>query len=1099
MRYLVTASLVCLALIGWPAYAQSTAQINGTIRDAAGLTVPGSEVKATQTATGLTRTVTSGSDGTYILTNLPVGPYMVEVSKDGFSKYVQSGIVLQVDSNPTVDAALKVGSVTDQVTVQADAAQVETHSTGIGTVVDNQRVLEMPLNGRQATELIFLSGMATTAAGAGSLASVRNYPTVAISIAGGQGNSVTYNLDGVNHNDVYNNLNLPLPFPDALQEFKVETSALPAQYGYHSSAAINGVTKSGTNQFHGDLFEFLRNGNFNARNTFATLRDTLKRNQFGGVIGGPIKQNKLFFFGGYQGTTQRSEPNNAIAYVPTPQMMTGDFTTFASAQCQGASPKTLPASLGFTGNKIAPSLFSAVALNVQKTLPTPTDPCGKVNYGLKTNSNEHTNLVRMDYQINDKHSIFGRSYMAVLDQPTTYDGKNSLTVQTAASHYRVATLVLGDTYLIGSNIVNSFRLGANRVDAPKIPDDFSTWKALGVNAINIKANNPQFNVSGGNGFLIGGGSAIFGLANTGPNYNLADDVSWVRGAHQIGIGVNYIHTLLNSKTGVNAAGVMTYNGTISGLGMSDFLLGKAVSWRQGGVGEYYDRQHTPAGYIQDSWKVSSTLTVNVGVRWEPYLPFYAKYGQLMHFEQGQFDQAIRSNLYTASPAGASYPGDQSWDHGNSVARNRWNQFFPRAGLVWDPKGDGKMTIRASFGSFTDRINLLAATPFAQDAPYGSNITVNNPPNASDPWATYPGGNPLPIALSRNTLFPTFASFVTVNRDWKPTQLNQWNVSLQRQLGQDWLFTANYLGNNTSHLVVSKELNPAIYQGLGTCSIPGPNGTTSTFTPCSTTGNVNQRRLLYLQNPTLGQAYGPLDQIDDGGTGEYNALFISTNKRLSHGVSVLANYTWSHCIGDAWNAFPGNTAASAGLLSNRKYDRGNCGTADTRQLFNLSAVTQTPKFSSRALRLVASDWQISTIVGLRSAAFYSVTTGTDVALTGVGATLQRGNLLVADPYPANQSAAGWISRSAFAIPATGTYGNLGPNNMKGPGNVKLDLGISRTFTLHEKMTLQIRGEAFNLMNWVNLGLPISTLNSGVFGQIQSAGDPRIIQFASKFVF
>ena len=314
--FLVAASL------SW-AQAISTSQINGTVQDGSGLAVPGAQVKATQTETGLIRNVISGVDGSFILTSLPVGPYQLEITKEGFSKYVQSGIVLQVGSNPTIDVAMKVGTVTEQVQVEANAALVETRNAGIGQVIDNQRVLELPLNGRQVTELIFLSGMATQVNGAGLNSGVRNFPTVDISVAGGLSNGLTYRLDGGTHNDPYNNLNLPLPFPDALQEFKVETSALPAQYGHHSSAAVNAVTKSGTNELHGDLFEFIRNGAVNARNTFATTADSLKRNQFGGTVGGRIIRNKLFFFAGVQGTLLRTAPTTNIGFVfsallPTP-------------------------------------------------------------------------------------------------------------------------------------------------------------------------------------------------------------------------------------------------------------------------------------------------------------------------------------------------------------------------------------------------------------------------------------------------------------------------------------------------------------------------------------------------------------------------------------------------------------------------------------------------------------------------------------------------------------------------------------------------------------------------------------------------------------
>jgi hypothetical protein len=304
----IVKTVLCILFASAAVWAQ-TSQINGVIKDSSGLSIPGAAVKVTQTATGVTRATTSGTDGGYVLTNLPIGPYLLEVTKEGFNKYVQSGIVLEVDTNPTVDISMKVGAVSEQVTVEAGALQVETRTTSIGQVVDSQRVLEMPLNGREVHELIFLAGMANYPGGA-SLNTVRNYPTVVVSVAGGLPDSVGYALDGVIHQDPYNNLSLPLPFPDALQEFKVETSAIPAQYGYHSTATVNAVTKAGTNQFHGDLFEFLRNGDLNARDFFAAKRDTLKRNQFGGTVGGPILKDKLFFFGAYQRTMLRSDTRN---------------------------------------------------------------------------------------------------------------------------------------------------------------------------------------------------------------------------------------------------------------------------------------------------------------------------------------------------------------------------------------------------------------------------------------------------------------------------------------------------------------------------------------------------------------------------------------------------------------------------------------------------------------------------------------------------------------------------------------------------------------------------------------------------------------------
>src|ERR1019366_195750 len=314
-----------------------------------------------------------------------------------------------------------------------------------------------------------LAGLASDGAGA-NLNTVRNYPTVNISVAGGQGNGITYLLDGATHNDSFNNLNLPLPFPDALQEFKVETSALPAEYGLHSAAAVNAITKSGTNAYHGDLFEFLRNGDFNARDYFATSRDTLKRNQYGGTVGGPIRKNKLFFFGAYQGTVVRSDPPQSIAYVPTAAELAGDFTAVTSPACNNNRQINLPASLGFTGNRISPSLFSKPALNLSALLPSTSDQCGKTVYGLVSNTDERLGVGKVDYQINDKHSIFFRTLIADLDQSSTYDGKDPLTINNAAAVDKVYSATLGDTYLINSGTVSAFHATLNRTVIQKTPD-----------------------------------------------------------------------------------------------------------------------------------------------------------------------------------------------------------------------------------------------------------------------------------------------------------------------------------------------------------------------------------------------------------------------------------------------------------------------------------------------------------------------------------------------------------------------------------------------------------------------------------------------------
>src|SRR5207253_928079 len=298
-------------------------QIQGVVKDATGAVIGGAEIKATQSDTGAVRTVMSAEDGVYVLPNLAIGPYRVEVSKPGFSTYVQSGIVLQVSTNQTVDVTLKVGEVAQQIQVEANAPLVDLQGISVGAVIENTRILELPLNGRNPVELIQIIGAAVPGGPNGTA----GFPGGQFfSIGGGLLSGVTYFLDGTLYNNPFDAVNLPFPFPDALQEFKVETSSLTAQNGLHSAAAVNVVVKSGTNAFHGDLFEFFRNGKMNARNFFAPRRDTLKRNQYGGTLGGPIVANKLFFFGGYQGTRTRSDPADLTGFVPTERMLSGDFS-----------------------------------------------------------------------------------------------------------------------------------------------------------------------------------------------------------------------------------------------------------------------------------------------------------------------------------------------------------------------------------------------------------------------------------------------------------------------------------------------------------------------------------------------------------------------------------------------------------------------------------------------------------------------------------------------------------------------------------------------------------------------------------------------------
>jgi hypothetical protein len=373
-------SIVLLAAhIAW---AQATAELNGRITDESGAVLPGVSVTMTQTDTGFTRTAVTDGTGSYAMPNLPTGPYKLEVALQGFRTYVQTGIVLQVGATPTINAVLAVGNLEETVAVEAAAPLVDVRSAGISEVVENERILELPLQGRQVTDLIVLAGAAVQT---GTADSRSMQGGVSISVAGGLSFGVAYQLDGAMHNNPQNNANLPMPFPDALQEFSVATSGLSAQSGMHTGASVNGVTKSGTNTLHGNAFEFLRDKRFNAKDAFAAIGadgkrkdDGLRRNQFGGTLGGPIARDHVFFFAGYQGTPIRQTPADRIANIPTAAMLAGDFTDITSPACNGGRQITLRAP--FVNNRISPALFSPAALNITHRLPTTTDPCGQINY-----------------------------------------------------------------------------------------------------------------------------------------------------------------------------------------------------------------------------------------------------------------------------------------------------------------------------------------------------------------------------------------------------------------------------------------------------------------------------------------------------------------------------------------------------------------------------------------------------------------------------------------------------------------------------------------------------------------------------------------------
>jgi hypothetical protein len=1100
MKRILLASLVLLAACS-NIWAQATAQISGTVRDQSGAVLPGVEVKATQTDTDTGRTVVTNETGSFVLSNLPIGPYKLEATLPGFREFVQTGIILQVNASPVINPVLEVGQVSEQVEVQANAAQVETRNAGVGQVVENARVLELPLNGRNVNELLAITGAAAPAPnnGSGRNPFLPSTGVQGVSVGGGSSIGLNYTLDGANHNNSFENTYLSFPFPDAMQEFKVETSATAVQNGVRPAGSVSLVTKSGTNDFHGDLFEFVRNGVFNARNAFASKRDTIKRNQYGGTAGGPVLKNKLFFFGGYQGTPNRSDPLDVVTYVPTAAMVAGDFTALASPACNGGRQIALKAP--FVSNRVDPSQLSKAALNLQKLLPQTSDPCGKTIFGTPVKTNAHMAIGRIDHQKSDKNSIFGRYLLDSLFSPAPYTvSHNILAAKTLGIDALTQAFSIGDTYLVNANVVNSVRLTANRWVGGRTGADYAGWPQMGVHAFSYVPTHLTATVTGG--FDISpGGVGPAKLAVFGGN----DDLSVVHGNHQLAIGTQLSWWWINSYSDFYSYGRATFSGQATGLPLADYVTGNVAQWTMGTPAPTLKRDKYAGAYFGDTWKVRPRITFSYGVRWEPFFASINRDGSTTHFDINNFNKGIKTDKLLAAPPGMLFAGDPGVP-GQSMMKDRWANFSPRVGLAWDVNGDGKTSVRASFGTFYDYPSSFFQVGLS-NAPPTSQRNIISGVNLDNPWANYPGGDPFPMPFgkdwTRNTPWPLNAVVTAIDYDTKNSLISQWNLSVQRQLASSWLVSVSYLGTESAHLWALQQLNPAVYIS-GNCTA-GQLGLTANG-PCSSTANTNQRRVLALANSQYGQYYGTVNRIDSGATGSYNGLVLSVQRRAAKGVTLTGNYTFSHCISDNVLSNTGNSGnADGGYIDpqNRRFDRGNC-QADTHQLFNMSAVAETPKFSNSTLRAIGSNWRIAPLLRITSGQFANfaaaggIITSSDLALTAIAA--QRVNQILPNPY-GDKSYKNFLNPKAFQLPAAGTLGNSGFNAIAGPGSWQFDAALSRSFQVRESQKVEFRAEAFNLTNSFRMDASklVNTLNSGSFGQVNGALDPRIMQFALKYFF
>jgi hypothetical protein len=1050
--------------------AQQTGQIVGVVTDASGAVVPGAAVKATEPGTGFVRTTISGDSGQYTLTSLRPTMYEITAEAQGFRTFRRTGVELLANQSLTIPVTLEVGAVTETVNVAGSVVQVDTSTSTLSEVIDQSRIIELPLNGRDAASLATL--VPGTNVISVSRESGKSIPGgLQLSSNGTANRQVTYRLDGSSNTDTYYQENQTFPFPDALQEFSIQTSNYSSVHGNTAGAMVNVVTKSGSNEFHGGVFEFVRNRVFNARNFFAADRDRLQRNQFGAYAGGPIVKNKVFFFAGWQGTRIRNLGNNLNTFAPTSDERRGNFAT-----CGNPCNRVLRDPLGgtFPNNQIPVSRFDPASVKVVSYIP-PVGGDGFMSIPRPIKHQLDQGVIKVDYSITASDRLSARYFIDHFMNAGTYDSTNLLSYRnpTLASRVRSQSGVVNWTRTFSSTVLNDFHFGFTRIHAARGPffDGVPSMQTLGVR-LPLYPTLPSISQIEAQGFFNIGDNLEAKFPRTA--FEWRNRTSWIRGAHAFQFGGEVVRQRVDIANEFRRAGHFVFSGDVTGLSMADFFLGRLRSFDQG-TGEYKAFRVTyPGVYFQDDWKASRRLTLNLGVRYEATPPYHETRGRFEYFTPEAYAARVKSPQFVNAPFGVTFRGDPNTPFDGTVGD--YNNLGARFGFALDVTGDGKTSLRGGGGMFYNQHQYGEFNNDAVNAPpWSIRLSVTQPQGPfSDP---YQGRNDFNLIRVEsigdpNAPFPTPVLVSTYDARQETPLTYNWNLTLEREVIPEWLVRGAYVGSRTLYGQTVKQLNPSQY-------IPG-----------STLG-ADARRLFAPQ-------FGNIGYYTQDRQANYHSGQLSLTKRFSKGFTILANYTFSKSLdnnspfvvpyyflnGDAMHYGPSDF--------------------DHRHRFVASWVWDLPGVtaSNVVVRQIVNGWQWSGIGQYQTGSPFTIRSGQDNSRTALGQ--DRARLTgQSQEAPAGADKRVWFNSAAFATNLLGTFGDLGRNTMYGPELFSFDMGFFKQFRIREQMSLQFRAEMFNIFNQVNFSNPNNNVAGGGFGTITStipsAGDPRIIQFALKFMF